>query len=182
MQKIEVATLANGCFWCTEAVFARLKGVISVSPGYSGGQTKNPTYEEVGLGQTGHVEALQIVFDTKKISFGKILEVFFETHDPTQIGGQGKDIGPQYQSVVFYHSKSQKRKTQDIIKNLSASKIYTQEIVTKVKPFINFYDAEDYHKNYYEKNSDALYCQLVIKPKIAKLEKMFASSLKNERD
>lgn len=160
MEKLETATLAGGCFWCTEAVFKRLKGVLSVTPGYSGGNTKDPSYEEVLSGKTGHAEAIQIIFDPKIISFPKILDVFWATHDPTSLNKQGADVGTEYRSAIFYHTQKQKNEAEK-------SKLPT--FVTEITPFKNFFKAEDYHKNFYDKNRSAPYCQIVIDPKITKL-------------
>jgi len=166
----ETATLANGCFWCTEAVFNRLRGVQSVQSGYTGGQVPNPTYEAVCTGRTGHAEAAQIVFDPEVIDFETVLHVFFSTHDPTQLNGQGADIGTQYRSGVFYHDAKQKETTERVIKELNDEGLYGEPIVTEVTPFDVFYPAEDYHKEYYERNRDRNpYCRIVIDPKVQKL-------------
>lgn len=175
---MEVATFGGGCFWCTEAVFKRLKGVESVEPGYAGGTMDNPSYEAVSGGQTGHAESIQIKFDPKVISFDKLLAVFFATHDPTTLNQQGADIGTQYRSVIFYHDENQQQATLDYIKKLQDSGKFSSKIVTKVEPFTNFYPAESYHKNYYENHQDAPYCQLVIDPKIQKLYRDFKTDLK----
>lgn len=164
----ETATFAGGCFWCTEAIFRRLKGVISVTPGYTGGATDHPTYDQVATGKTGHAEAVQIVFDPAVISFGTLLDVFFRLHDPTSLNRQGPDTGTQYRSAVFYHDESQKRQVEDKIRSLETDGTYGK-IVTDVAAFSAFYPAEEYHKRYYEKNSYAPYCQVVIDPKITKL-------------
>src|SRR3989344_1441412 len=147
------ATLAGGCFWCTEAIFKRLKGVISVLPGYAGGKARNPTYAQVCSGNTGHAEAIQIQFDPQQITYSVILEIFFHTHNPTTLNRQGKDVGTQYKSAVFYHDEKQKSEARKLILNLEQKKVFTDKIVTEVVPFTNFYVAEDYHKNYYDKNS-----------------------------
>ena len=172
----EVATLAGGCFWCTEAVFAKLKGVISVMPGYSGGDKENPTYEEVCSGETGHAEVVQIKFDPDKISYKDLLYVFWKTHDATQLNGQGNDIGTQYRSVIFYHDEKQKKEAEESKKEAQGS--YKDQVVTEISTFKNFFPAEDYHREYYLKNSSAPYCRLVIDPKIEKLKKDFKSLLK----
>jgi peptide-methionine (S)-S-oxide reductase len=177
---MEIATFAGGCFWCTEAIFKRLKGVNSVQPGYSGGELENPTYEEVCSGKTGHAEAIQIEFDSKVIPFEKLLEVFFYTHDPTTPNQQGNDIGTQYRSVVFYHSKEQKEITNKLIDALEKEKIFQKPIVTKVEEFKNFYFAEDYHKNYFDRNKDIAYCSIIISPKIHKLLEKFKKEVKEE--
>lgn len=175
---MEIATLAGGCFWCMEAVFKRLKGVSSVISGYTGGKTKNPSYEEVCSGNTGHLEAIQITFDPKIISFEKLLGIFFACHDPTTLNRQGNDVGSQYRSAIFYHDQSQK-KTAEKSKD-AAQKNFGDEIVTEIVPFSKFFEAEDYHKNYYESNRAAGYCQIVIDPKVKKLLKEFTEDVKEE--
>lgn len=174
---METATLAGGCFWCTEAIFKKLKGVIAVTSGYSGGDPpaggENPSYEEVNLGNTGHAESIQIIFDPEIISFEKILEVFWHLIDPTTLNQQGADIGTQYRSVIFYHNDKQKKIAQDSKIKTDKSSMYSQPIVTKIEPFKGFYLAEEYHQNYFERNSYQPYCQLVINPKIDKLIKEF---------
>lgn len=177
---MEIATFAGGCFWCTEAIFKRLKGVSSVLPGYSGGDVENPSYEEVCDGNTGHAEAIQIEFDPKIISFETLLEVFFYTHDPTTLNQQGNDIGPQYRSVIFYHSGDQEKTAKEIIAKLDSEKIFPRPIVTKVEEFKNFYEAEDYHKNYFDRNKTAPYCNIIIGPKIHKLLERFGKDVKDE--
>lgn len=163
------ATLAGGCFWCTEAVFKRVKGVISVTPGYSGGEPPNPTYEVVSSGTTGHAEAVQITFDPKIISFDELLDIFWQIHDPTTLNRQGSDIGSQYRSAIFYHNQAQKAAAVRSIEKLAASGEYEDPIVTEIVPFENFYEAEEYHRQYYDKNRSNPYCQLVIDPKLQKL-------------
>lgn len=175
----EVAILANGCFWCTEAVFLKLKGVISVKPGYTGGKVDNPNYEQVSSGNTGHAEAIKIEFDPTVISFDDLLAVFFHTHDPTTLNRQGNDIGTQYRSAIFYTDEIQKEKAENLIKELNESKAYDKPVVTEVTKFEKFFEAEDYHVNYYENHSQESYCQLVIAPKLDKLEKRFTSLLKD---
>jgi peptide-methionine (S)-S-oxide reductase len=167
-----------GCFWCTEAIFQELKGVIKVTPGYAGGHKENPTYEEVCDGNTGHTEVAQIVFDPNLISYAELLEVFFKVHDPTTLNRQGNDVGYQYRSVIFYHNDEQKKLAQYYKQKLNEEKVYNNLIVTAIEPFTNFYLAEDYHKNYYKLNSSKPYCQLVIKPKLEKFEKIFRDKLK----
>lgn len=177
---MEIATFAGGCFWCTEAIFKRLKGVISVIPGYSGGDVVDPTYEQVCDGNTGHAEAIQIEFNPNEISFKTLLEVFFYTHDPTTPNQQGNDIGPQYRSVIFYHSQLQKDEAEKLIHQLENEKIFPKPIVTSVEQFKVFYEAEDYHKNYFERNQNAPYCTYVIGPKISKLLKKYGNEIKEE--
>jgi peptide-methionine (S)-S-oxide reductase len=177
--RLEVATLASGCFWCAEAVFYEIKGVVKVEPGYSAGTMVNPTYEQVSTGTTGHAEAVQIIFNPKVISFKEILEIFFATHDPTTPNRQGADVGHQYRSAIFYHSDKQKAIAEDIIRELTSEKIFDSEIVTEVEPFKAFYKAEDYHKDYFKKHPQQPYCRVVISPKIAKLRKKFQDKLKN---
>lgn len=177
---METATLAGGCFWCTEAIFKRLKGVRSATPGYSGGTTPHPTYQDVCGGQTGHAESVQIMFDPMIIPYKTLLEVFFHLHDPTTVNQQGNDIGTQYRSSIFYHSDEQKQIAEEAKKELDASHRYDGHAVTEIVPFTEFYPAEDYHKSYYEKNSYQPYCQYVIDPKITKLMKEYAPLVKDE--
>ncbi len=177
---MEKATFAGGCFWCTEAIFKRLKGVRTVLPGYSGGILENPTYEQVCAGETGHAETIQIEFDPNIISFEKLLEVFFYTHDPTTPNQQGNDIGPQYRSVIFYHNENQKIFTEEYIKKLENEKIYDRPIITSIEEFKNFYIAEDYHKNYFDRNRESLYCDITISPKIHKLIEKYDKEIKEE--
>ena len=176
-KKLETATLASGCFWCTEAVFKIVKGVEQIEPGYTGGSKVNPTYEEVSSGRTGHVEAVEITFDSKVISFREVLEIFFGTHDPTTVNRQGPDFGTQYNSVVFYHDEAQKATAIAVIDELSKENIFDKPIVTKVVPATTFYKAEDYHKDYYAKHPESAYCQQVITPKIVKLQQKYYSKL-----
>lgn len=177
-EQIELATLGGGCFWCTEAVFGETKGVIKVEPGYSGGQSANPTYEQVSSGTTGHAEVTQITFDTDVISFREILEVFFAVHDPTTLNRQGSDVGTQYRSVVFYHSKEQRAITEELIEEMNNTEVFDTPIVTKIEPFKAFYKAEDYHKDYFKDHPEQPYCKLVIAPKIIKLREHFFGKLK----
>jgi peptide-methionine (S)-S-oxide reductase len=174
----EIATLGGGCFWCTEAVFNALKGVEKVEPGYSGGTVANPTYEQVSRGNTGHAEVVQITFDPRVISFKEILEIFFATHDPTTINRQGPDVGTQYRSVIFYHSYQQKATAEKEIREITEERIWSKPIATKIEPFKIFYEAEDYHKNYSAKHPEQQYCQVVIAPKLAKLQKTYLNKLK----
>ncbi len=177
MKNMETAVLGAGCFWCVEAIYQKLKGVISVEPGYAGGKVPNPTYEAVCTGKTGHAEVAKIVFDSTKISFGDILNVFFEIHDPTTLNKQGNDIGEQYRSVIFYADEKQKKIAEETIARLEKEKIYDAPIVTEVAPLTTFYPAENYHKNYYENNKDKPYCQFVITPKVKKFEKKFSGKV-----
>ena len=175
----ETATLANGCFWCTEAVFTELQGVISVVSGYTGGQTENPTYKQVCAGNTGHAECLQIVFDPSIISFTDLLEVFWQTHDPTTLNRQGGDVGTQYRSGIFYHSEEQKLTAEKFKAELDKSGAFAKPIVTEITPFIKFYPAEDYHQQYFENNeNNNPYCRMVIRPKVDKFHKVFGDRLK----
>ena len=176
--KTEQAIFGGGCFWCTEAIFEELEGVIKVEPGYSGGNIKNPSYREVCTGETGHAEAIKITYSPDKVSFDKLLEVFFLTHDPTTLNRQGADVGTQYRSVVFYTNEEQKNKADATIKKLNENKVYDQPIVTEVSKFTCFYPAEDYHQNYYKKNGDQAYCRVVIRPKMEKFRKVFKDDIK----
>jgi len=178
--KTETATLADGCFWCTEAIFKRLKGIISVKPGYAGGNIENPSYEQVCTGKTGHAEAIQIEFDSSIIPFEKILEVFWHTHDPTTLNQQGNDIGTQYRSAIFYHDEKQKEEAQISKEELVKERVYKNPIVTEIIPFTNFYEAENYHKDYYDRNKEYPYCNFVIDPKIQKLMREFSKDIKEE--
>ena len=174
------ATFANGCFWCTEAIFARLDGVKSVVPGYSGGTVENPSYEQVCTGKTGHAEAAQIEFDPDKISYEKLLDIFWHTHDPTTLNRQGNDVGTQYRSAIFYHDEKQKQNAERSKKEIEESHVYKDPIVTEIIPLIKFYLAEDYHKKYYDNNRNASYCRFVIDPKVEKLLKQYGNELKSE--
>lgn len=175
---LEVATFGGGCYWCIEAIFQRLEGVEKVESGFSGGNVKNPTYREVCTGATGHAEVIQITFDTTKISFTEVLKVFFTMHDPTTLNRQGNDVGTQYRSAVFYHNDKQKKETEEIIAELNKANAYPSPIVTEVTKFDAFYNAEDYHQDYYNQNSGEGYCRYVIQPKIEKFEKVFKDRLK----
>jgi len=174
----ESATLGSGCFWCSEAVFSQLKGVEKVESGYSGGRSENPSYQDVCTGTTGHAETVQVTFDPSIISYEDILHIFFTTHDPTTLNRQGADVGTQYRSVVFYHDEKQKETAQRIINELDGSKVWKNRIVTEVVPFSAFYKAEDYHQEFYERNRNYPYCQVVIEPKIAKLRQHYLTKLK----
>jgi peptide-methionine (S)-S-oxide reductase len=179
-KNLEIATLAGGCFWCTEAIFKRLIGVMSVLPGYSGGNVENPTYEWVCSGTTGHTEAIKIEFDPVRIPFEKILDIFWYTHDPTTINQQGNDIGTQYRSEIFYHNQHQKEIAEKSKADLENEAIYKDPIVTKITPFTHFYLAEDYHKNYFDRNSNTSYCNFIIAPKIHKLLEKYGKVIKEE--
>ncbi len=174
---MEIATFGTGCFWCTEAVFQQLKGVTSVVSGYSGGHVENPSYDEVTTGQTGHAEVCQIEFNPDIISFDELLEVFFNTHDPTTLNRQGNDFGPQYRSVIFYHNEVQREIAERIKNELEANRIFKKPIVTEITAFTKFYPAEDYHQNYFRNNPDQGYCRYVIAPKLDKFEKVFKLKL-----
>jgi len=174
----DTITLAAGCFWCTEAVFQRLKGVDSVRSGYTGGHVLNPSYKDVCAGTTGHAEAIQVVFNPQIISLKDLLYVFFKTHDPTTLNQQGGDFGTQYRSGVFYHNLEQKKITTETIKELNALQAFDQPIVTEVTAYQNFFDAEDYHQNFYNNNTEYGYCRVVIHPKLDKLDKYFKDKLK----
>jgi peptide-methionine (S)-S-oxide reductase len=175
---LEVATLAGGCFWCTEAVFLELDGVKKVVSGYIGGNKLNPTYKDICNGDTGHAEAIEITFDPKEVSFGELLEIFFATHDPTTLNRQGNDIGTQYRSEIFYHNPTQKQLSEDYIALMTSENTFGKPIVTKISAASKFYEAEDYHQNYYNQNKTQGYCSYVITPKIEKLKKVYQDKLK----
>jgi len=175
---MELATFGAGCFWCVEAVFDRINGVKSVKSGYSGGELSNPTYEQVCSGTTKHAEVLQIAYDEAVVSFAKLLEVFFRVHNPTTLNRQSNDVGTQYRSVVFYHNVHQKDLTTSAISALDEDKVYDAAIVTEVSPLTKFWPAEDMHSNYFAKNPEQSYCAMVVRPKVEKFEKVFASLLK----
>lgn len=174
----EFATFGTGCFWCTEAIFQELKGVVSVTPGYSGGHVPSPSYAEVCAGTTGHAEVCHIEFDPSIISYKQLLEVFWEVHDPTTYNRQGNDVGPQYRSVIFYHNKEQMREAEYFKSKLNEANVFGKPVVTEISPFINFYPAENYHKDYYRRNGNQPYCQIVIKPKLEKFRRIFKEKLK----
>jgi peptide-methionine (S)-S-oxide reductase len=180
MTHTETITLGSGCFWCTEAIFQRLQGVVKVTSGYSGGFVDNPTYEQVCDKNTGHAEVCQIVYDTTQIKLDDILAVFWKTHDPTTLNQQGNDVGPQYRSVVFFHNEHQKELAQQYVKELNDSKAWANPVVTTVEPFQKFYAAENYHQNYYNDNKNQGYCRYVIGPKLEKFEKVFKDKLKKD--
>jgi len=174
------ATFGGGCFWCTEAVYAQIKGVESVVSGYTGGQVENPTYKQVCSGLTGHAEAVEITYDPAIVPYEKLLEIFFSTHDPTTLNRQGADVGTQYRSAIFYHDDEQKKVAQQVIIQLNAAKVFPSKIVTKLEPATVFYPAEDYHQDYFALNGFQPYCQAVIAPKVAKVRKVFKELLKDE--
>ena len=176
--KKEIAVFGGGCFWCTEAVFKELRGVRAVMPGYAGGNNPDPAYEEVSSGATGHAEVIRIEFDPAAIRFRDLLTVFFATHDPTTPNRQGNDVGTQYRSVVLYTTSDQRKEAEDFIAALNASSPNGAPIVTEIKPLEKFYEAEQYHRDYYEKNKSQPYCQIVINPKLEKVQKEFAALLK----
>ena len=175
---IETATFGTGCFWCTEAIFQQLEGVVKVTSGYSGGHVANPTYEEVCNKTTGHAECLNIDYDTTKITFDELLEVFWKSHDPTTMNRQGNDIGPQYRSVIFYHDDEQREKAINYKSELDKSGVFDKPIVTGIEPFTVFYPAENYHQDYYNNNGSQPYCSYVIRPKVEKIQKIFKDKLK----
>ena len=180
MSNYEIATLAGGCFWCMEAVYDDLKGVISVESGYSNGRTPNPTYKQVCNGGTGYAEVIRVTFDPSLITFKDILNVFFAVHDPTTLNRQGNDVGEQYRSGIYYHSPEQKETAEALIKELNAQKIWNSSIVTEVKEVSNFYVAEDYHQEYFANNPNQPYCRAVVAPKVAKFRKKYLEMLKKQ--
>ena len=175
----EMATLAGGCFWCLEAVFVDLLGVERVESGYAGGDVPDPTYQQVCGGTTGHAEVVQVTFDPKVVSLSEILKVFFTIHDPTTLNRQGGDVGTQYRSAIFYHSPEQKEIAEGVIAELTAAQVWDAPIVTEVVPLTKFYPAEDYHQEYYQRNSNQPYCRAVIAPKVAKFRKLYLEQLKS---
>ena len=176
--KTELATFGEGCFWCSEAIFQSLEGVVKVTSGYSGGTVPNPTYEQVCTGTTGHAEVIQVEYDPSKIGYEELLEAFWKSHDPTTLNRQGNDVGTQYRSVIFYHNEGQKDLAEKYKKELDSSGSWDAPIVTKIEPFKAFYPAEDYHKDYFRLHGSAPYCQFVIKPKVEKFRKVFKEKLK----
>lgn len=180
LQNIKTAVFAGGCFWCTEAVFNRVEGVLEVTSGYTGGTIKNPAYREICTGRTGHAEAVKIIFDENSITFRGLLEIFFATHDPTTLNRQGNDIGTQYRSAIFYTDESQQLQAKAFIEMLEEEKVFEGPIVTEVNPLGAFYNAEDYHQKYYELHNQQPYCQVIINPKLKKLKKYYSSKLKKE--
>ena len=173
----EVAVFGGGCFWCTEAVFKMLKGVSSVTPGYAGGTTPSPSYEAVSSGRTGHAEVTRIVYDSAQVSFTTLLTVFFATHDPTTLNWQGADVGTQYRSTILYTTPAQKAEAEAFIREIDASTKEGSPVVTTVEPLATFYEAESYHKDYFARNPEAAYCNLIISPKVEKVQKQFAELL-----
>jgi peptide-methionine (S)-S-oxide reductase len=177
---IQKITFGGGCFWCTEAVFQTLKGVQAVTSGYMGGKTKNPTYEQICTGATGHAEVIEVEYDADVLNLDELLLVFFKTHDPTTLNRQGNDVGTQYRSVIFYHTQEQKEKAEAMIKRLTDEHVFDQPIVTEISPVSEFYKAEDYHQNYFMDNSMKPYCAFVIQPKLNKFAKEFTDKIKPE--
>jgi peptide-methionine (S)-S-oxide reductase len=175
---LQLATFGSGCFWCTEAIFQNLEGVVKVESGYSGGKVKNPTYKEICTGLTGHAEVIQVTFDPSKIYYDELLEIFWKTHDPTTLNRQGADVGTQYRSVIFYHNTGQKQLAEKYKQDLDKSGVFNTPIVTEISPYDVFYKAEDYHQNYFNLNGSAPYCSYVIQPKMEKFKKVFAEKLK----
>lgn len=178
---IQEATFGAGCFWCIEACFKDIKGIVSVTSGYSGGETENPTYREVCSGTTGHAEVARIVYNEDEVSFDELLELFWFVHDPTQLNRQGNDIGTQYRSVVFYHNEEQRIKAEEYKQRLTTEKVWDNPIVTEISPLSNYYPAEDYHANYFELNPGNAYCQAIVRPKVEKFRKVFADRMKMSR-
>jgi peptide-methionine (S)-S-oxide reductase len=176
--RTEVATLGGGCFWCLEPVYDQLKGVISVESGYSGGHLENPSYRAVCGGNTGHAEVVRITFDPSVVSFRELLEIFFTIHDPTTLNRQGNDVGTQYRSVIFYHSPEQEKVAREVINEVNQAKLWPRPIVTEVTPITNYYEAEDYHQEYFANNAYQPYCQMIIAPKVAKFRKHYFDKLK----
>lgn len=176
----EIATLGGGCFWCLEAAYDQLRGVSEVESGYAGGHVENPTYQQVCNKTTGHAEVVRVVFDNDEITFSDLLDVFFTVHDPTTLNRQGNDVGPQYRSAIFYHSDEQKATAEAKISEYNNSGIWSNKIVTEVTPINNYYVAEDYHQEYFENNPNAVYCRVVVAPKVAKFRKKFLDRLKKE--
>lgn len=179
IEKNETVTLGGGCFWCIEAIYKELNGIINVISGYAGGTVKNPTYEQVCSGTTGHAEVIQIMFNPEIITFKKILEIFFSTHDPTTLNRQGNDIGTQYRSIILYHTQKQKEESLDVIREINDRGDLGKPIVTEVIPFKEFYKAEEYHQNYFKLNTKQPYCKIVIEPKVNKFKKNYADILKD---
>jgi peptide-methionine (S)-S-oxide reductase len=177
-ENLDTITLAGGCYWCIEAIYQRLDGVVSVESGFSGGNMKNPSYRDVCTGTTGHAECVQVTYDKNKTTLDEIFKVFFTVHDPTTLDRQGADAGTQYRSAIFYRTDVQKKEAESIIADLTKAKVYSDPIVTEVTPFKVFYKAEDYHQDYYNQHGSQPYCQIVIRPKVEKFEKVFADRIK----
>ena len=177
--KTDTATFGTGCFWCTEAIFQQVEGVIKVTSGYSGGSVENPTYKDVCTGTTGHAECLNVLYDPAKVTFDDLLEIFWQVHDPTTLNRQGNDVGTQYRSAIFYHNDEQKAKAEKYKVELDKSGAWDNPVVTTLEPFTKFYAAEDYHQNYYNDNKEQGYCQFVIRPKVEKFQKVFKNKLKH---
>ena len=180
MNQLELATFCNGCFWCTEAIFEQLKGVSKVESGYAGGEVKNPSYKEVCSGNTGHAEVIRLTYDPKVISYRELLDVFFNTHDPTTLNRQGADVGTQYRSAIFYHNDEQKTDAEQMIADLKKEKVFDDAIVTEVTAINNYYVADNYHQDYYNNNKNQGYCRMVINPKLEKFVKKYKNKLKSE--
>lgn len=178
LNKIETIVLGGGCFWCTEAIFKQLKGVISITSGYAGGKMENPSYEDVTSGQTGHAEVIRVMYDPWEIKFGDLLEVFFSVHDPTTLNRQGNDVGAQYRSIILFTTPEQEQEIREKIEKIKSENIFDDPIVTEVKPLEEFYQAEDYHRDYFEHNKDKMYCQLIINPKLKKFKDKWLNLLK----
>jgi peptide-methionine (S)-S-oxide reductase len=177
-RQLEIATFGGGCFWCLEAIYNELKGIIKVESGYAGGTVPNPTYEQVCTGTTGHAEVIQITYDSNLITFKEILNIFFTMHDPTTLNRQGNDVGTQYRSIILYHNQNQKQIAEQVIKENTQARIWNNSIVTQLEPYQTFYKAEDYHQEYYKKNPEQTYCKIIIDPKISKLRKQYLEKLK----
>jgi peptide-methionine (S)-S-oxide reductase len=175
---LQIATLGGGCFWCIEAVYSELKGVVKAESGYAGGSVENPTYEQVCSDETGHAEVVQITFDPSVISFRQILQIFFTVHDPTTLNRQGADVGNQYRSVIFYRGEEQRKIAEQVIQEINKEKIWGKPVVTQLVPFTDFYKAEDYHQEYYRNNPSQPYCQVIITPKVTKFRKNYFDKLK----
>ncbi len=178
--QLETVTLGGGCFWCLEAIYNELKGIIKVESGYSGGTIPNPTYEQVCTGTTGHAEVIQITYNPSIITLKEILQIFFTMHDPTTLNRQGNDVGTQYRSIIFYHNENQKQTAEQVIKEITQARIWNNPILTQIEPYNLFYKAEEYHQEYYKKNPTQSYCRIIIAPKIAKLRKQYFEKLKKE--
>ncbi len=177
LPELESATLGGGCFWCLEAVYSELNGVLKVESGYAGGRVKNPTYEDVCSDETGHAEVVQITYDPAIITYRQILQIFFSVHDPTTLNRQGHDVGTQYRSVIFYHDDNQKRVAEEVMREIENTQIWNDKLVTELVPFVEFFKAEEYHQNYFKNNPNQPYCQVVVAPKVAKFRKQYFDKL-----